>query len=577
MAQYRLKPVDVALRGGSFILSGVPKELRQRIPGYKETKQGPYSPATPASALAVLGLIPDHAGAQGILQPHIQAKQALQTPTGDLPLAPSGRKLRPHQAQAVKAIRHLGFRVLLADDMGLGKSFVSLYSWWISPRAKQQLLILCPAYIKRKWAQEIRQAFEDETKQPLLIDGDRAQRANQFAQLADAQIAIINYDLLPWITEGQMELLQQFSQGGTTIFDESHYLKNRLSQRTKACMKLQPDQVMLLTGTPIQNDHTDLFSQLQFLAKHWRSYWEFEGRYCQMGEMRLGDRKVKKIVGAKRMSELNQIVNCWQVARKIGDVENLPPKIEDTIELTMDESTRKIYDAMKRWWIYEFADIPDEARVFTPRAKSALEAALRMEQICQSFVGGAPESMVEMLRRERSRQEITTVKGKSDSFVFPKGAKITWLLETIHDLLLKDHRVVVWFKYNTPLLYLQTVLGDKAIPLYGGMSNQAKMSAIEEFQEGYGKVFLAQVKMGTGFDLYSAQHQIFFGRDWSPALNRQAAARLHRIGQTGTVYVLTPIISDGIEAYINERLAAKAETAEDALRDISMGDLRRAM
>jgi SNF2 family DNA or RNA helicase len=100
---------------------------------------------------------------------------------------------------------------------------------------------------------------------------------------------------------------------------------------------------------------------------------------------------------------------------------------------------------------------------------------------------------------------------------------------------------------------------------------------IDEFQDGGRRVMFVQVKIAEGFNLTRSQDAIFFGRDWSPAVNAQAGDRLHRIGQTGTVNIQIPIMRKTFEEYLNKKLAAKERDAEQSLRTVTIGELRKAL
>jgi SNF2 family DNA or RNA helicase len=104
--------------------------------------------------------------------------------------------------------------------------------------------------------------------------------------------------------------------------------------------------------------------------------------------------------------------------------------------------------------------------------------------------------------------------------------------------------------------------------LIGGITAQAKTEQIDGFRDKAFDVMLCQVKIAEGFNLTRSQDVIFYGRDWSPAINAQAEDRCHRMGQTGTVQYQIPVVTNTIERLIHNRLATKDADAQQALRTL---------
>jgi SNF2 family DNA or RNA helicase len=113
----------------------------------------------------------------------------------------------------------------------------------------------------------------------------------------------------------------------------------------------------------------------------------------------------------------------------------------------------------------------------------------------------------------------------------------------------------------------------RAPRVIGASTNQV----INDFQDGKLKVLLVQVRMAQGFNLTASHDVIFWGRDWSPFVNRQAEARCHRIGTKGTVQIQIPIVRGTIETMIHRKLMAKEADAEQALRFVSIKELKESL
>lgn len=496
-------------------------------------------------------------------------------------VVPDGQRVPfQHQAQGMWAIGELGYRAMLTDKMGLGKSLTALLAWrqwWIEGGggAPRKLVVVCPASVKYKWQRRELRPFLPEGEH-VVLDGTPAKRERlvRSCLLLPSNSIVVNYDLLK--DETLWPLLVQQVTDGFLIVDESHYVKTPAKQRrTKEGLKRNrssyieelstlADGVLLLTGTPVRNMVNDLWQQLSIVNPHiWRNYWEFEDRYLSMGCITVGGKVKRRVVGAKNPEQLNAVAQCYTVCRQKEDCLDLPPKMPPSIiELEMDPESARIYAQMRDWWLYEYRDLDGNELIFEPRAKTALEMALRLEQIAQGFISGLPECLGFKQR------------------ALAHSAKLSWLLEFIDDLRTEGSAPVVWFKFNGPLHHVARFLvasSIKSSTLYGSLTSKGKDFAVQAFQGGESGVFLGQIKMAEGFDLTRSNHVIFFARDWSPAVNEQAEDRLHRIGQERPVSIHIPIMLGTIEEYIHKRLAAKAEDAASVTNTLTVGEIRKGL
>lgn len=565
------------------------------------------------------------------------AKQALAG--GSLPLEwppPTARRPLPHQWRAIHAARSMGWRVLLADDMGLGKTSEAL--WMAHDSGARRLLVVCPVSVKFNWQAEILETL-GETWHVIVIDGTPKQRAAQLVDLVSTDQAlamaenenannggfraacVINYDLLRHLSPEQMKAMQSFAIGSFAIGDECHYLKNRDTERTELTAELfkQAKHVALLSGTPVRDTVDDLFSQLNIARPNVvRSYTAFADRYLVTREVAFGKRKVRKIVGSKNVDELNAIVNTLQIRRKKEEVLDLPPKVHTFPLLQLDDMTGRVYEAMKKWakielekvleenkpcatcdgtgsiekcdWPGEHAnryqeDCPEcsgkstpKLTIFSPRAKSAVEAAMRLEQIAQGFLGGIPDALLQQITPLLKHAE--RIPGRHGEVIFPTAPKLKWLEETIESVLLQGGSPIVFSRFNAPCIWLQQRGLDGAPPIgfmHGGLTAETKQDVVAKFQQRAIRVLLCQVKIAEGWNATASQDVLFLGRDWSPAINHQAEDRAHRMGQKGTVNVQIPVVQGTIEEMIHKRLLAKDRDAQNALASLTVEELLEGM
>lgn len=498
----------------------------------------------------------------------------------------TARTPMPHQLQALRAVEAMDYCALLADDMGLGKSATA--AWAADDSGANSVLVVCPVSVKRNWIRELELALGDGWR-TLLIDGTRPKRASQFADLRSALqssegsiAAVINHDLLIHLTDDQFQQLVELVSDGFLIVDEAHAFKNRRAERTKAISKLAQaaPRRLLLTGTPVLNTVEDLYSLVQLIRPGtWTSYQDFANRHLVIRPVDFGKKTVQKVVGSKNKEALNQVVNTLQIRRKKEDVLDLPPKTYTMPELELDGSTRAIYKAMKEFAVIKLGELSAKTSVFDPRAKSAVEAAMRCEQIASGFIGGIPEPVMDRIS-DKVLRGAEKIKGRPNELMFPRAPKVMWLLETIEALWTQGNAPVVFSRFNAPMQWLRdhyVAEGFHVSWLHGGLTPREKTAQIDDFQENRTDLFLCQVTMAEGFNLVRSQDVIFYTRDWSPARNRQAEDRCHRIGQKGTVNVQIPLVRKTIETAIERKLQAKANDAEDALRRLTVADLEEAL
>ncbi len=515
---------------------------------------------------------------------------------------PSERQPFQHQVRAVGAIVALGGRLslseirlggtLVADDMGLGKTSTALWAGHVL--GTDRTLILCPASVKFNWENEIHATLGK--RAVVVIDGSKRERINQFSELrtryekAGHLFIVINYDLLKWLTDEQLGMLTRFVRDRLIVMDESHYLKNGNSERSKIVKRaFCPSEGgaqwrLAMTGTPIRNTVEDIYNQIElvkpgtFFSFHW-----FLSRFTVQSTMKIPYRRgkqtlyklVKKVRRVQNEKELNQIVNTLQIRRLKSDVLDLPEKVLTYPQLELDPHTAKVYAAMRDYALLLLKEHEDEVPVLSPTARTAVEAAARCEQISQGCVGGVPEELLPtvsgLLVRGAER-----VAGKDGWLIFPKATKILWLLEQLDSVKLQEGQSVVFCRFTAPLFWLeQQERGGVAVT--GSMAAKRRQEVFDAFQGGDILELYISVRIAEGFNLYKAQDEFFLGRDWAWAVNNQAIDRCHRIGQTGTVNVQLPYVRGTIEVRQHAALLQKERDADNTLCFQTIADLKAAL
>ncbi len=554
------------------------------------------APVSPVSALSLAGTtmgVEWEGDARdtvaGILEALKSARAYLDKSAGKPYLVPGlGRIAMPHQTQAIRAAICMCGRVLLADDMGLGKTSTAL--WAAYQLCAKRILVICPASVKFNWRNEVKATLDWPC---YVIDGTPKKRGNIIADVAYRMAnkpvclcIVINYDLLITLDDRAITFLRKFVHNQALICDESHYLKSRKAARTKFVMReLAPQATFrfLLTGTPVRNMADDLWSQIEIIRPGtWTSYWDFAKRHLETRLIDFGGkgRPVEKIVGTKDLKGLNAVVNTVQIRRIKEEVLDLPPKIHTYPELELVGDHLRVYKAMKDLAVLALNELDDKDTIWPPQARSAVLAALRCEQIAQGFCGGVPEQLVEQLAKILSKKA-EAIPGRPREIIFPTSPKLVWLTENLETLFKTGKRPVVVSRFNAPLFWLKEhidkVMGRQVMVLHGAISSKEKHHVVSSFQDGDFDCLLMQVKMAEGFNLHMSQDCIFLGRDWSPAMNHQAEGRFHRIGQKGTVNIQIPIVRNTIEKMIHKRLMDKDSDAAQALKTLTIKELKEAL
>lgn len=532
-------------------------------------------------------------GASVLLKSFESARSVLESSKGNagIPVVAGCRQPFKHQIAAVVAIYHLGGRVLLADDMGLGKTSTAL--WFAHHQALDRVLVLCPASVKFNWEAEIATTLGK--RAVVVIDGSKKERINQFAEMrtrfekAGHLFVIINYDLLKHLSHEQLSMLSRFVRDRMIVLDESHYLKNEDSERSQIvrrsfCPSEGGAQWRLgLTGTPIRNTVEDLYHQFELIRPGtFYSFNWFLNRFTEQSIMKVPYRKngrtfyktLKKVRRAKNEKELNQIVNTIQIRRLKKDVLDLPEAITTYPQLELDPHTAKVYAAMRDYALLLLEEQEDDMPVLSPTARTAVEAAARCEQIAQGCVGGVPEELLPRVSGLLAKHA-EKVEGKPNWLVFPKAAKLVWLQEQLDSVKLQDGQSVTFCRFIAPLLWLESK--RYGIAVTGSMGLKRRQEVFDAFQAGDIMELYISVRIAEGFNLYKAQDEFFLGRDWAWAVNSQAVARCHRMGQTGTVNVQMPYVRGTIEVRQHSALLQKEKDADNTLCFQTIADLKEAL
>ena len=408
-------------------------------------------------------------------------------------------KLRRYQIAGVNwIIKKFHCRALLADDMGLGKSLQAIT---VLRRTKAFPAVICvPAFLKYNWVAELRK-FAPELSF-FICSGQTPKIPRK-----PFDIYIINYDILKFWAVKFLAMKINF-----LVFDESHFVKNKSAQRTKAALKLsqRTDKVLLMTGTPIENRPVEIFFQIALINPNIFPNWlKFAKRYNSCRRTMFGWQMGK----AKNTKELNEILlNSCMIRRRKEDVlTELPPIVRQVIPLEIDN--RQEYNEAEGDIIQWLADNTD---LNIQKAKK-VEAQIRLDKLKFISAMGKLDQIAEWIKNESENQKLV---------VFCYHKKV---LEALNQ------------KLENHILFDSEVKTD------------SRQKLVESFQNDENRrVFLTTLRVGgIGLTLTASHTTVFVQLDWNPGLHNRAEDRVHRIGQTAdSVNAIYFIAKDTVEEKI---------------------------
>lgn len=426
-------------------------------------------------------------------------------------------ELRPYQKAGydwLHFLRDYGFGGCLADDMGMGKTIItlaflqSLYEQ--APRPVATLIVM-PRSLLFNWQREA-SLFAPGLRVYVHADQGRISEPDQFSE----------YDLV-LTTYGVMlrdvELLRSYTFH-YLILDESQAIKNPLAETSRAARTLKAEHRLVLTGTPVENSTLELWSQFAFLnpgllgnLDYFREEFANPIERKQDGETATFLRKMVYPFILRRTKE--------QVAL------DLPPRTEELVIVEMETAQRKLYNKTRDHYRALLLGLIDNDGLNDARMK-ILEGLLRLRQICN---------------------HPRLVDGKFRG----QSAKFEVLLQTLETLKAEGHKALVFSQFVQMLTLIRQGLDDRKI-LYAYLdgSTRDRQSVVDRFQQSDDlPFFLISLKAGgVGLNLTAADYVIHVDPWWNPAVEMQATDRTHRIGQTRPVFVYKLITRDTVEEKI---------------------------
>lgn len=494
--------------------------------------------------------------------------------------------LRPYQSKGYEWLSKMtacNFGACLADDMGLGKT-VQVLAFLESIRhdaPDSKILLVVPASLLGNWQNECKKFApllpltilhpsasrnaEKKNCQPenaprhAALKNCHAENTTRHAGLKNCHAELDSASPIPnqndsgaiqnsnspflsittYSMVSRMEDLQQ-TDWDLVILDEAQAIKNPSSKQTKSIKSLKAKKRIALTGTPIENDLTNLWSLYDFLNKGLLgSSTEFKRFASSLKENPSGYSKLKAMISPFMLRRLKTDKSI---------ISDLPEKMEMTDYVTLSKKQRIIY----KKYVDDLAKLLEKAKQDEDPMKRrglVLASLLKLKQICNH-----PDQF-----------------NGADGFSEKDSGKFEMLKDICQTIYEKRERVLVFtqFKEICPALddYLCSVFGIRGFVLHGGTPIAKRNKMVEEFQsDTYIPYMVISVKAGgTGLNLTNANHVIHFDRWWNPAVENQATDRAFRIGQRKNVMVHKFVSRGTIEEKIDELIKSKIELAQNVI------------
>jgi len=448
-------------------------------------------------------------------------------------------ELRPYQVEGFKFLAFLAhnqFGGILADDMGLGKTLQTL-SWltWLklnlpASEPRFRALVVCPKSVTHVWRKEVE--THASVLKISLYDPESHTAASW--QQDDADLLVANYSQL----RGHRELFHQVDWN-VAVLDEAQYIKNPSSQTAKAARELKARHRIALTGTPVENRATDLWSLFAFAMPGLLGSKASFARQYREGEPQTPGRL------ARRVSHFMLRRTKKQVAT------DLPDRIEETLVCQMEGEQRSLYAAELKLAQQSLLRI-DSADDFQRGRFNILSSLLRLRQICCHPALISPE------------------------YASARSAKLESLLDLVAELREEGHKVLIFSQFVKMLNIISGALEKQDCPhlmLTGQSKNREEL--VDQFQSDQSKTaFLLSLKAaGSGLNLTAASYVVLYDPWWNPAVEAQAIDRTHRIGQRNTVNAYRLIAKDSIEQKIQTLQVKKESLANEVVREETLSNI----
>ncbi|QQZ09189.1 DEAD/DEAH box helicase [Heyndrickxia vini] len=449
--------------------------------------------------------------------------------------------LRPYQVQGyswLAFLRKFHFGAILADDMGLGKT-IQLIAYLLHvkkfSKSNAPSLIICPTSVLGNWQKEFVRFAPN--LNVILHYGPNRPKGDYFGEsLKDADVILTTYGL------SHLDFDELSGVDWSTVaIDEAQNIKNSGTKQSRAIRKLNGEHKIALTGTPMENRLSELWSIFDF-TNH-----GFLGTFSQFQKKYILPIEKDGLEG--KIRELQSLIRPFLLRRTKQDPEvelNLPDKIEEKEYCPLTTEQASLYEQLIR-------DTFDQIETLSSFERKGLILKMlnHLKQLCNH--------PALYLKEERPNN------------VVKRSHKIEKLIELLTSVLDANEGCLIFTQYIGMGKIIQETLNSHFnldVPFLNGSMPKAKRDEyVQSFQNGEFPIFLISLKAGgTGLNLTAANHVIHFDRWWNPAVENQATDRVYRIGQSRFVHVHKFITTGTLEEKIDAMLEKKQALNDEIIQ-----------
>ena len=467
-------------------------------------------------------------------------------------------KIKPwaHQLTAIERAKDLRDFAFFCEP-GTGKSCMLINTLRHKFNVEKMILktlILCPPVVISNWANEWKMHSSLDSKLIVQLTGSQVQRLKTFQSSNPRSVFISNYEITT-----MQDLFEEIKDWGPEVIvaDESHRIKNYASQRAKRCIELAKDarHRYILTGSPILNSPSDIFSQFKFLdggATLGSNFFAFRARYFRDENCGMPRHKYfpKWVPMDDTPAQINYLIEPLCAKAKKSECLDLPPLVKTTIKVPLGPGQKEAYESMKKEFI---AFVNGNACT----AMLAIVKALRLQQIASGYMPTVDQT------------------GESFTARFKGNPRIMALRE-----LLEEHtphsKVIVWASWAENYKDIRAVFEDMDLPyveLTGETPASKRTANVDAFNNDPSiRCLLGHPGSGgIGVNLISSNVAIYYSRTFSLEHAIQSEARNFRGGSEihESIQHIDLVAEGTIDEFIQTKLAEKVEIGEKILGNLT--------
>lgn len=419
--------------------------------------------------------------------------------------------------------------------MGLGKTLqlIAIIAAYIKANNKRKTsFVVCPSSLVLNWKNEVKKFANEITV--MTIDGKAEERREKIKSLNKYDLIVTSYDLLKRDIEEYEKINYTFKY---IIADEAQYIKNSNTQNATALKIINAEARFALTGTPIENSLSELWSIFDYIMPGYLfNYHKFKTEY---------ETPIVKDEDETRLKRLKNLIEPFILRRVKKDVLfELPDKTITVLDNEMTSEQNKIYLS------------------YLAQAKREIESEISKN--------GFEKSQIKILALITRLRQICCHPSLFLDNYKGESSKLNQCIELIKDAIESEHKILIFSQFTSMFEIIEKELKKEHIEYYkliGSTKVSERVELVDKFNKNNDvKVFLISLKAGgTGLNLTGADMVIHYDPWWNLSAENQATDRAYRIGQKNNVQVYKLITQNSIEEKINELQTKKARLAEDML------------